>query len=78
MGDKPRWNRVLLKLSGQVFAGKETFGICYDTVAAIAADVEEVRGSGVDVAIVVGGGNIIRGAAAEKAGMDRASADNMG
>jgi uridylate kinase len=78
MGDKPRWNRVLLKLSGQVFAGDEGFGIDYDTVASIAGDVKEVRDLGVDVAIVVGGGNIIRGQAAEKAGMDRASADYMG
>lgn len=78
MQDQPRWNRVLLKLSGQVFAGEDKFGICYDTVASIAEDVKDVRVSGVDVAIVVGGGNIIRGRAAEQAGMDRASADYMG
>jgi len=78
MGDKPRWSRVLLKLSGRVFAGKDTFGIDYEAVAAMAADVKEVREGGVDVAVVVGGGNIIRGQAAESAGMDRASADYMG
>lgn len=78
MEDQPRWDRVLLKLSGQVFSGDDSFGICYDTVASIAADVKDVRDGGVDVAIVVGGGNIIRGQAAERAGMDRASADYMG
>ncbi len=69
---------MLLKLSGQVFAGDDSFGICYDTVARIASDVKEVSDGGVDIAIVVGGGNIIRGKAAETAGMDRASADYMG
>jgi uridylate kinase len=78
MQNKPRWNRVLLKLSGQVFSGEDKFGICYDTVAAIAADVKELRDGGVDVAVIIGGGNIIRGKAAEMAGMDRASADYMG
>jgi len=78
MEDKPRWSRVLLKLSGQVFAGHDSFGIDYDTVAATAADIKEVRAGGVDVAAVVGGGNIIRGQAAESAGMDRATADYMG
>lgn len=78
MMDKPRWDRVLLKLSGQVFSGNDSFGICYDMVGAIAADIKELKDSGVDVAVVVGGGNIIRGHAAEGAGMDRASADYMG
>ncbi|MEN6519592.1 MAG: UMP kinase [Armatimonadota bacterium] len=78
MQDKPRWNRVLLKLSGQVFAGKDSVGICYDTIASIAKDVKELKDSGVDLAIVIGGGNIIRGQAASRAGMDRASADYMG
>jgi uridylate kinase len=61
-----------------VFAGSDSCGLCYDTIAAIAADVKELKDSGVDIAIVVGGGNIIRGRAAEAAGMDRASADYMG
>lgn len=67
-----------MKLSGQVFSGSDSCGICYDTIAAIAADVKELKDSGVDIAIVIGGGNIIRGRAAETAGMDRASADYMG
>jgi uridylate kinase len=78
MGNEPRWKRVLLKLSGQVFAGSDSFGISYEAVAAIAADIKELRDGGVDVAAVVGGGNIIRGRAAQAAGMDRASADYMG
>ena len=77
MGE-PRWNRVLLKLSGQAFAGDLSFGICPDAVKAIATDVNEVHEAGVDVAIVVGGGNIIRGEQASVEGVDRASADYMG
>ncbi|MGB9620705.1 MAG: UMP kinase, partial [Armatimonadota bacterium] len=53
---KPRWKRVLLKLSGQAFAGRERFGICPDTVQAIAEDIKETVESGVEVAIIVGGG----------------------
>ncbi|MDO8588270.1 MAG: UMP kinase [Armatimonadota bacterium] len=75
---EPRWNRVLLKLSGQAFAGSLSFGICPDAVKTIATDVGEVRKAGVDVAIVVGGGNIIRGEQASVGGLDRASADYMG
>lgn len=78
MIEKPVWSRVLLKLSGREFAGKASSGICYDTVASVAEDVKAAREGGVDVAIVVGGGNIVRGAAAEQAGMDRGSADYMG
>jgi uridylate kinase len=78
MESKPKWKRILLKLSGQALSGQEGFGIDYDTVAAVANDIKEVREAGVDVAIVVGGGNIMRGKAAEGAGMDRATADYMG
>jgi len=78
MQDKPRWNRVLLKLSGQVFSGNDSTGLCYDTIEKIAKDIKELKDSGVDIGIVIGGGNIIRGHSAERAGMDRASADYMG
>lgn len=78
MENQPRWQRVLLKISGQALSGEDSFGINYDTVASIASDIKEIHDSGVAVAIVVGGGNIIRGQAAERAGMDRASADYMG
>ncbi len=78
MSDRPRFSRVLLKLSGQVFAGSDNSGISFETVAAIAQDIKELKDAGIDIAVVVGGGNIIRGHSAEAAGMDRASADYMG
>ncbi|MEZ5141322.1 MAG: UMP kinase [Acidimicrobiales bacterium] len=75
----PRWGRVLLKLSGEAFAGEAGYGIDGAVVQALARDVVEVRqGLGVDVAIVVGGGNIWRGMSGAGAGMDRAQADYMG
>jgi len=73
-----RWKRVLLKLSGQAFSGNEKLGICPDTVHSIAEDIKAAREAGVDVAVVIGGGNIIRGEAASGRGMDRATADYMG
>lgn len=77
--EKPRWSRVLLKLSGESFAGGKGFGICPETVASIAEDVQAVRKLGVDVAIVVGGGNILRGEQASGAGLlDRVTGDTMG
>jgi len=76
--EKPRWRRVLLKLSGEAFAGQQKFGIDPDTIAAIARDVRSVREMDVDVAVVVGGGNIIRGQQASGAGIDRVTGDAMG
>jgi len=73
---EPRWSRVLLKISGEAFAGPEPLGIDPNVVATIANEVCAVEG--VQVAIVVGGGNMFRGAALEKAGMDRPRADYMG
>jgi uridylate kinase len=73
-----KWNRVLLKLSGQAFSGPRELGIDPDTVMAIAEDIKEAAQSGVDVAVVVGAGNIIRGESASGGGMDRATADYMG
>lgn len=72
-----RWKRVLLKLSGEAFAG-ETDALDGDVVENIANDIVEVRGMGVDVAVVVGGGNIWRGMTGAGSGMDRAQADYMG
>ena len=72
------WKRVLLKLSGQAFAGDQALGICPDTVQVVANDIKAVRKAGVDIAVVVGAGNIIRGEAASGRGMDRATADYMG
>jgi uridylate kinase len=74
----PRWKRVLLKLSGEDFAGGETLGIDPTTVATIARQIGEVVRSGVQVAVVVGGGNMFRGQALAARGIDRARADYMG
>jgi uridylate kinase len=76
-GAQPKFKRVLLKLSGEAFAGKATDSIDSDTLDLIAAEIKEVVASGVQVAIVVGGGNIWRGRGA-RTNMDRASADYMG
>jgi uridylate kinase len=75
---KRKWTRVLLKLSGQAFSGSQKLGICPDTVEAIAQDIKNVRESGIEIAIVIGAGNIIRGENASNKGMDRGTADYMG
>ena len=76
--DPPRYKRILLKVTGEVFAGSENFGIDGQTVKAFAQEIKEVKEMGCDLAMVVGGGNIFRGAVASEIGMDRASADTMG
>ena len=72
------YQRVLLKLSGEAFSGKTRFGIDRHTVNQIAQQIKQVAGMGVATAVVVGGGNIWRGAAAERKGMDRVTADYAG
>ncbi len=72
------YDRVLLKLSGEMLMGHTGYGIDPDTVQEIAQELARVRELGVQVAIVVGGGNIFRGVAASSRGMDRATADYMG
>lgn len=74
----PRYRRILLKLSGEVLAGNSGFGIDYIAVRAICEQVAEVARAGVEVAMVVGGGNIFRGVQGETQGYDRAQADAMG
>jgi uridylate kinase len=74
----PAYRRVLLKLSGEALIGEQPFGIDPAVAIRIAKDVAEVRSLGVEVAIVIGGGNIFRGVAASAGGMDRATADYMG
>ena len=74
----PRWGRVLLKLSGEAFAGGETLGIDAATVKSIARQIADVTRTGVEVAIVIGGGNMFRGALLAEQGMDRPRADYMG
>ncbi len=74
---QPRFRRVLLKISGEAFAGTDT-GVDVTTTDAMAKQIADVSRDGVSVAIVVGGGNIWRGKVHEEAGMDRATADYMG
>src|SRR5215210_3105910 len=75
---KPAFRRILLKLSGEALMGELEYGADPERIQAIAQQVADVRSSGVDVAIVVGAGNIYRGLAGAAAGMDRATADYMG
>jgi len=78
MPEAPKYNRILLKLSGEVMAGDERFGIDAERVKALAAEVAEVARVGVQVGVVVGGGNFFRGVAAAARKMDRVTADHMG
>ena len=72
------YTRVLLKLSGESLAGDQGYGIDPATIKTIASEIKEVVDAGIELALVIGGGNIFRGLAASSKGMDRASADYMG
>ena len=74
----PAYKRVLLKLSGEALMGDDAFGINPATIDAMVGEIAQVVNSGVELAIVIGGGNIFRGVAGGAAGMDRATADYMG
>ena len=74
----PAPRRVLLKLSGEALMGKREYGLDTDTVSRIALDIRDVVAMGVQVSLVIGGGNLFRGVRAAAAGMDRAQADYMG
>ena len=74
----PKYDRILLKLSGEVMAGAASFGIDAERVRQLAIEVAEVVGAGVQLGIVVGGGNIFRGVATAAQAMDRVTADQMG
>ena len=76
--EKPAVQRVLLKLSGEALMGDDAYGINRETILRMANEVAEVSKLGVEVAVVIGGGNIFRGMAGGAAGMDRATADYMG
>ena len=78
MSQKPSYKRIMLKLSGEALAGQQGYGIDPDIILGIAREIRGVVDLGVQLAIVIGGGNIFRGLAASSAGMDRASADYMG
>src|SRR6266436_4105705 len=74
----PAYGRVLLKISGEALMGEQTFGIDVNVALAVADEIKEVRDLGVEVAVVVGGGNIFRGVSASAGNMDRSSADYIG
>src|SRR5882724_2083565 len=75
---QPAYRRVLLKLSGEALMGDESYGIKRETIDRIVAEIGDVVRLGVQIAVVIGGGNIFRGVAPGAAGMDRATADYMG
>src|SRR5699024_6195317 len=74
----PRYNRILLKLSGEALAGVEGFGIDPGVLYAMSLEIGQLVGIGVQVGLVVGGGNLFRGAALQAAGLDRVAGDHMG
>jgi len=78
MSRTPRYRRVLLKASGEALMGQQGFGIDVSVADRIAADIADARSMGVEVGVVIGGGNIFRGVAPGAQGMDRATADYMG
>jgi uridylate kinase len=75
---KPAYQRILLKLSGESLMGKSPYGIDFTTTSSIAQEIKEVHDVGVQIAIMIGGGNIFRGARGMAEGLDRVSADQMG
>jgi len=76
--DKAKYKRILLKLSGEALAGQMEFGIDPSVLDAMALEIGQLVGIGVQVGLVVGGGNLFRGAALNKAGLDRVAGDHMG
>jgi uridylate kinase len=78
MAGTPAYKRILLKLSGEALMGEDSYGINRPTIERIVSEIAEVAALGVEIAIVIGGGNIFRGVAPAAAGMDRATADYMG
>ena len=75
---KPKYKRILLKLSGEALMGEGAYGISRPTIETIVAEIAAVARQGVEIGVVIGGGNIFRGVAPGAAGMDRATADYMG
>jgi uridylate kinase len=78
MGSEPAYSRILLKVSGEALMGSKEFGIDLDMAGRVAGEVAQAVRGGVQVALVIGGGNIFRGVAGAASGMDRANADQMG
>ncbi len=75
---KPRYKRILLKLSGEALMGREPYGIDSEVLREVATEIREVNELGVELALVIGGGNIFRGVSGASRGMDRSTADYMG
>jgi len=75
---KPVYKRILLKLSGEALMGEGQYGIDPDTIQRIASEIEELVKAGIEVGLVIGGGNIFRGAGLAEAGMERVTGDHMG
>jgi len=78
MSDQPAYKRILLKLSGEALMGEDSYGINRPTLERIVAEISGVIDLGVEIAVVIGGGNIFRGVTSAAAGMDRATADYIG
>ncbi len=78
MSDKPLYKRILVKLSGEALMGEDSYGINQDVIERIVGEIGDVAKLGVEIAVVIGGGNIFRGVAPAAAHMDRATADYMG
>ena len=76
--DRPRYKRVIVKISGEALMGAQEFGISPEMIRFVAEEIRSIVELGVQIAVVVGGGNIFRGIAASSYGMDRTSADHMG
>ncbi len=74
----PRYGRILLKLSGEILAGPDKFGLHQSTIREMCSEIAEVAKAGISIAMVIGGGNIIRGIEAVEIGIERATADYMG
>jgi uridylate kinase len=75
---KPRYKRILLKLSGEALQGMESYGISLSVLETISEEIVEINSLGIETAVVIGGGNIFRGVAGAATGMDRSTADYMG
>jgi len=75
---KPRYKRILLKVSGEALMGREPYGIDSEVLREVATEIREVNELGVELALVIGGGNIFRGVSGASRGMDRSTADYMG
>ena len=78
MSDKPVYKRILVKLSGEALMGEDSYGINQGVIERIVGEIADVAKLGVEIAVVIGGGNIFRGVAPAAAHMDRATADYMG